>query len=53
MDSQLTCRLPLWDGNWTLMAENSLGHYSLSDSAELIHRGTELVSFTLTHTEDI
>uniref|UniRef100_A0A8C7ZZD4 LIF receptor subunit alpha a n=1 Tax=Oryzias sinensis TaxID=183150 RepID=A0A8C7ZZD4_9TELE len=38
VDSQLTCRLPLWDGNWTLMAENSLGHYSLSDSAELIHR---------------
>ncbi|XP_024131397.1 LIF receptor subunit alpha a [Oryzias melastigma] len=34
----LTCSLPLWDGNWTLMAVNNLGHYSLSDSAELSHR---------------
>lgn len=42
----LTCSLPLWDGNWTLMAVNNLGHYSLSDSAELSHRGTS--SFTLT-----
>ncbi|KAM6931118.1 LIF receptor subunit alpha a [Xenentodon cancila] len=36
--SQLKCSLPRWDGNWTLVAENPLGHYSLNDSAELSHR---------------
>ncbi|XP_061585409.1 LIF receptor subunit alpha a [Cololabis saira] len=36
--SQLTCSLPRWDRNLTLVAENPLGRYSLSDSAELSHR---------------
>ncbi|KAM4746051.1 LIF receptor subunit alpha a isoform 2-T2 [Anableps anableps] len=32
------CELPQWDGNWTLVAINPLGQYSLTDSAELCHR---------------
>ncbi|XP_056152729.1 LIF receptor subunit alpha a [Lampris incognitus] len=32
------CSLDQWDGNWTLVAKNPLGTYSLTDSAELRHR---------------
>ncbi|XP_054895273.1 LIF receptor subunit alpha a isoform X2 [Poeciliopsis prolifica] len=32
------CVLPQWDGNWTLVAVNPLGQYSLTYSAELLHR---------------
>lgn len=35
---QRECRVPRWEGNWTLVAVNSLGQYSLTDSAELMHR---------------
>uniref|UniRef100_A0A3Q3M897 LIF receptor subunit alpha a n=1 Tax=Mastacembelus armatus TaxID=205130 RepID=A0A3Q3M897_9TELE len=35
---QKKCRVPQWEGNWTLVAENRLGQYSLTDSAELSHR---------------
>ncbi|KAM4576252.1 LIF receptor subunit alpha a isoform 1-T2 [Odontesthes bonariensis] len=35
---QQKCSFPQWDGNWTLAAVNSLGQYSLTDSAELSHR---------------
>lgn len=33
-----TCVLPNWESNWTLVAVNPLGQYSLTDSAELSHR---------------
>lgn len=39
---QQKCSLPQWDGNWTLVAVNPLGQYSLTDSAELSHRGRGL-----------
>ncbi|MEQ2284158.1 hypothetical protein AMECASPLE_018649, partial [Ameca splendens] len=32
------CTLSQWDGNWTLLAVNPLGQYSLTDSAEVSHR---------------
>ncbi|CAN9513060.1 unnamed protein product [Ophioblennius macclurei] len=32
------CKLDRWDGNWTLVAVNAIGQYSLTDSAELSHR---------------
>uniref|UniRef100_A0A3Q1CKZ5 Fibronectin type-III domain-containing protein n=1 Tax=Amphiprion ocellaris TaxID=80972 RepID=A0A3Q1CKZ5_AMPOC len=32
------CSVPQWEGNWTLVAVNPLGQYSLTDSAELSHR---------------
>ncbi|XP_017267919.1 LIF receptor subunit alpha a [Kryptolebias marmoratus] len=32
------CSLPEWYGNWTLVAVNPVGQYSLTDSAELSHR---------------
>ncbi|AWP07364.1 putative leukemia inhibitory factor receptor-like [Scophthalmus maximus] len=32
------CRVEQWEGNWTLVAVNPLGQYSLTDSAELSHR---------------
>lgn len=33
-----TCTVDKWEGNWTLVAVNPLGQYSLTDSAELSHR---------------
>ncbi|XP_008292288.1 LIF receptor subunit alpha a [Stegastes partitus] len=35
---QKNCSVPEWEGNWTLVAVNLLGQYSLTDSAELSHR---------------
>ncbi|XP_069563838.1 LIF receptor subunit alpha a [Brachyistius frenatus] len=32
------CSVAQWEGNWTLVAVNPLGQYSLTDSAELSHR---------------
>uniref|UniRef100_A0A3Q3FDT9 LIF receptor subunit alpha a n=1 Tax=Labrus bergylta TaxID=56723 RepID=A0A3Q3FDT9_9LABR len=32
------CSVDKWEDNWTLVAVNPLGQYSLSDSAELTHR---------------
>uniref|UniRef100_A0A3B4TIC3 LIF receptor subunit alpha a n=1 Tax=Seriola dumerili TaxID=41447 RepID=A0A3B4TIC3_SERDU len=32
------CSVSQWEGNWTLVAVNFLGQYSLTDSAELSHR---------------
>ncbi|XP_051279446.1 LIF receptor subunit alpha a [Dicentrarchus labrax] len=32
------CIMDQWDGNWTLVAQNPLGQYSLTYSAELSHR---------------
>ncbi|XP_056231995.1 LIF receptor subunit alpha a [Seriola aureovittata] len=32
------CSVAQWEGNWTLVAVNILGQYSLTDSAELSHR---------------
>ncbi|XP_041854730.1 LIF receptor subunit alpha a [Melanotaenia boesemani] len=32
------CSFSQWDGNWTLVAVNPLGHSSLTDSAEISHR---------------
>ncbi|KAL6113967.1 lifr [Pungitius sinensis] len=32
------CSDPLWEGNWTLVAKNPLGQYSLTDAAELSRR---------------
>uniref|UniRef100_A0A4W6C5R5 LIF receptor subunit alpha a n=1 Tax=Lates calcarifer TaxID=8187 RepID=A0A4W6C5R5_LATCA len=32
------CILSQWEGNFTLVAVNPLGHYSLTDSAKLSHR---------------
>uniref|UniRef100_A0A672YUC5 Leukemia inhibitory factor receptor-like n=1 Tax=Sphaeramia orbicularis TaxID=375764 RepID=A0A672YUC5_9TELE len=37
-DTQKQCSLEGWKGNWTLVAQNVLGEYSLSDSAELSYR---------------
>ncbi|XP_042343816.1 LIF receptor subunit alpha a isoform X2 [Plectropomus leopardus] len=37
-EKQMECRVAQWEGNWTLVAENTLGQYSLTDSAELSHR---------------
>lgn len=36
---EATCTLDTWEGNWTLVAKNLLGQYSLTDTAELSHRG--------------
>ena len=36
---QKECSLAQWEGNMTLVAVNPLGQYSLTDSAELSHRG--------------
>lgn len=36
--SRKQCSLEGWTGNWTLVAQNVLGEYSLSDSAELSYR---------------
>ncbi|KAM9743742.1 LIF receptor subunit alpha a isoform 1-T2 [Menidia menidia] len=38
VDKALDCIFPHWDGNWTLVAVNPLGQYSLTDSAEISHR---------------
>nr|XP_033475566.1 LIF receptor subunit alpha a [Epinephelus lanceolatus] len=35
---QIECSMAQWDGNWTLVAVNTLGQYSLTDSAEFSHR---------------
>ncbi|XP_020503111.3 LIF receptor subunit alpha a [Labrus bergylta] len=35
---QKECSVDKWEDNWTLVAVNPLGQYSLSDSAELTHR---------------
>lgn len=35
---EATCTLDTWEGNWTLVAKNLLGQYSLTDTAELSHR---------------
>ncbi|XP_068167086.1 LIF receptor subunit alpha a isoform X2 [Antennarius striatus] len=37
-DAEKVCNMGQWDGNWTLVAENRLGRYSLTDFAELSHR---------------
>ncbi|KAM3867442.1 LIF receptor subunit alpha a [Diretmus argenteus] len=42
------CGLDQWDGNWTLVAENPLGQYSLTDSAELKHRVRPVAPANLT-----
>ncbi|XP_023120208.2 LIF receptor subunit alpha a [Amphiprion ocellaris] len=38
LQQQKECSVPQWEGNWTLVAVNPLGQYSLTDSAELSHR---------------
>ncbi|XP_041643097.1 LIF receptor subunit alpha a [Cheilinus undulatus] len=35
---QKECSMDKWEDNWTLLAFNPLGQYSLSDHAELTHR---------------
>uniref|UniRef100_UPI0037E707C7 LIF receptor subunit alpha a n=1 Tax=Semicossyphus pulcher TaxID=241346 RepID=UPI0037E707C7 len=35
---QKECSVNQWEDNWTLLAINPLGQYSLTDSAELMHR---------------
>ncbi|XP_041793611.1 LIF receptor subunit alpha a [Chelmon rostratus] len=35
---QRECTLDQWEGNWTLVAVNPLGQYSLTDYAEISHR---------------
>ncbi|KAM4616964.1 LIF receptor subunit alpha a [Polymixia lowei] len=42
------CSVPQWDGNWTLVAKNPLGQYSLTDSAELRHRVRPVAPANLT-----
>ncbi|KAK5932265.1 hypothetical protein CgunFtcFv8_003984 [Champsocephalus gunnari] len=42
------CRVDHWEGNWTLVAVNPLGQYSLTDSAELSHRVTPVAPENLT-----
>ncbi|XP_068617092.1 LIF receptor subunit alpha a [Brachionichthys hirsutus] len=36
--AEKNCTFSQWDGNWTLVAVNPLGQYSLTDFAELSHR---------------
>ncbi|CAJ1069097.1 LOW QUALITY PROTEIN: LIF receptor subunit alpha a [Xyrichtys novacula] len=38
LQKQKECSVDNWEDNWTLLAVNPLGQYSLSDSAELLHR---------------
>ncbi|XP_070760842.1 LIF receptor subunit alpha a [Enoplosus armatus] len=38
LQKQIECSVDQWEGNWTLVAANPLGQYSLTDSAELSHR---------------
>uniref|UniRef100_A0A665T0M0 Leukemia inhibitory factor receptor-like n=1 Tax=Echeneis naucrates TaxID=173247 RepID=A0A665T0M0_ECHNA len=45
---QRQCSLPQWEGNWTLVAVNPLGQYSLTDSAELSHRVRPVAPANLT-----
>ncbi|XP_071393652.1 LIF receptor subunit alpha a [Centroberyx affinis] len=45
---EAVCSLAQWDGNWTLVAKNTLGQYSLSDSAELSHRVHPVAPVNLT-----
>ncbi|KAF7660821.1 hypothetical protein LDENG_00274530 [Lucifuga dentata] len=45
---QAKCILDQWDGNWTLVAVNPLGQYSLIDSAELSHRIRPVAPVNLT-----
>uniref|UniRef100_A0A3B5LKC0 Fibronectin type-III domain-containing protein n=1 Tax=Xiphophorus couchianus TaxID=32473 RepID=A0A3B5LKC0_9TELE len=46
------CVLPEWDGNWTLLAVNPLGQYSLTYSAELLHRVVPVAPDKLNATDD-
>ncbi|XP_032435495.1 LIF receptor subunit alpha a [Xiphophorus hellerii] len=46
------CVLPEWDGNWTLLAVNPLGQYSLTYSAELLHRVVPVAPDKLSATDD-
>lgn len=36
---QRECSVAQWEDNWTLVAVNPLGQYSITDSAEIRHRG--------------
>ncbi|XP_071339386.1 LIF receptor subunit alpha a [Trachinotus anak] len=37
-ERRVVCSVAKWEGNWTLVAVNPIGQYSLTDSAELSHR---------------
>ncbi|KAM6964861.1 LIF receptor subunit alpha a [Aplochiton taeniatus] len=42
------CGLEQWEGNWTLVASNTLGHLTLNDSAQLSHRVHPVAPVNLT-----
>lgn len=49
LQSKTERALDQWEGNWTLVAVNPLGQYSLSDSAELSHRGKFITLTSSSH----
>lgn len=36
----VSCGLETWEGNWTMVAKNPLGQFTLTDTAELSLRST-------------